>query len=270
MVAGSRWLRRRSGEARRLLSAHAPLIVDWDKIEAERGSGYPTWLREELRSDHAGETGACYIYRGALGAMELRSYSSKKLSSVLGIQTFCPYHSLTTQKAYTFSKRHLETEEAHLKLMEKLVPPSERSKLLPMWKLAGFTLGILPVLASPTSTRAFFATIAAVETFVEKHYVGHIEPLEMDGSKPELVRLLRFVLLRIPLVAKLSFDFSSRVSMAPFFRHCCDEEVGHKDEASEAADSEGECGPITTAAIGAWSVVVEGGSELAVLFAKKI
>ncbi len=75
--------------------------------------------------------------------------------------------------------------------MELLVPPRERSVLLPLWKAAGATLGALPVLAAPFSVRPFFATVSAVETFVEQHYLGHIRPLVAAGACPELVKLLK-------------------------------------------------------------------------------
>jgi ubiquinone biosynthesis monooxygenase Coq7 len=169
-------------------------LINWSKVQIEKesfvGGKWPKWLSNELRSDHAGETGAVYIYIGAIWAMELRSKSSQFLCS-MGFPIICPYHSLQNQSAYTFSKRHLETESEHLEAMEILVPLRERSALVPIWKLAGGMLGAAPVFISPKSTRPFFATIEAVETFVEKHYMGHITPLQNNAQTPELVKLLR-------------------------------------------------------------------------------
>eukprot|EP00954_Amorphochlora_amoebiformis_P024258 1365254-Amorphochlora_amoeboformis.AAC.2 len=66
---------------------------DWEAIDKEKTHG-PHWLvrvlvwvygvygvygDEELRSDHAGETGAVWIYKGAIWAMQLRSNSANAL-----------------------------------------------------------------------------------------------------------------------------------------------------------------------------------------------
>ena len=66
----------------------------------------PAWLVQELRSDHAGETGAVMIYRGILAFTrdaELRD----------------------------FAARHGATEQGHLDLLEQLLPSQQRSRLLP-------------------------------------------------------------------------------------------------------------------------------------------
>ena len=66
-------------------------------------SRYPKWLERELRSDHAGETGAVSIYRGVLAV-------SKDVV------------------VRDFARRHLETEAVHLALMEEILPPAHRSR----------------------------------------------------------------------------------------------------------------------------------------------
>ena len=99
----------------------------------------PDFLWPELRSDHAG---AVMIYRGILAVSldaELRQ----------------------------FANEHLATQRQHLRLMEGLVPPERRSRLLGVWRLAGWLTGALPALFGP---RAVFRTIEAVETFVDQHY----------------------------------------------------------------------------------------------------
>ena len=123
-------------------------------VSAEESSvpAYPAWLKRELRSDHAGETGAVGIYRGIIAVSR------------------CP-------TVGAFARRHLETESRHLDAMCELVPPRQRSKLLPFWYLAGFTTGALPALIG---NRAVFGTVEAVETFVDKHYAQQIERLESD------------------------------------------------------------------------------------------
>ena len=96
-------------------------------------------LLADLRSDHAGETGAVWIYKGILsgsGDPEVREFASK----------------------------HLVAESRHLALMETLLTQSQRSCLLPLWRLAGFLTGYVPSLMG---SRAVFLVIEAVETFVK-------------------------------------------------------------------------------------------------------
>ena len=56
---------------------------------AECARDLSDWLEGELRSDHAGETGAVWIYKGVLAARPQQS-----------LRQFC--------------ERHLQTEEQHL------------------------------------------------------------------------------------------------------------------------------------------------------------
>ena len=84
-------------------------------------SGMPRWLRAELRSDHAGEYGAVMIYRGILAISR-------------------------DAQARQFAERHLVTEARHLKLMEEIVPPANRTRLLPLWHVMGWLTGALPAL----------------------------------------------------------------------------------------------------------------------------
>jgi len=115
-------------------------------------------MREDLRSDHAGEAGAVMIYRGILAR-----------SRDPGVRRF--------------AIDHLKTEQQHLKIMEELVPEGARSLLLPMWRVAGWMTGYLPALVGP---RAVYATIAAVERFVVTHYQDQICKLTADGSEGAL------------------------------------------------------------------------------------
>lgn len=111
------------------------------------------WLVGELRSDHAGETGAVWIYRGVLA-----------VSHDPALRAFC--------------ERHLSTERQHLAIMEQLLPPPSRSWFLPLWRIAGFFLGALPALVGP---RSVYVTINAVETFVETHYQQQVDRLRGEG-----------------------------------------------------------------------------------------
>lgn len=113
------------------------------------GDKYPRWLERELRSNHAGETGAVAIYRGILAVS--RDASLRR-----------------------FATDHLETEARHLALMERLLSPARRSRLSPVWRAAGFATGVLPALFGP---RAVYITIEAVESFVDSHYRAQIAAL---------------------------------------------------------------------------------------------
>lgn len=112
----------------------------------------PLWLERELRSNHAGETGAVWIYRGARAALRLRGTGSEA----------------HRQMALVIDD-HEHHERQHLEYMERIIPPQKRTVFNPLWVAAGFVLGLLPSLLSP---RAFYLTTEGVETFVEQHY-GH-------------------------------------------------------------------------------------------------
>jgi 3-demethoxyubiquinol 3-hydroxylase len=120
-------------------------------------SPLPAWLVADLRTDHAGETGAVMIYRGILA---------------------------TTRDAAvkTFAQEHLATETKHLAAIEQLLAPHQRSRLLPLWRAAGWLTGALPAYVGP---RAVYATIEAVETFVDHHYTEQIEAIDrLDRLDP--------------------------------------------------------------------------------------
>lgn len=169
------------------------------------------YLERELRSDHAGETGAVYIYRGIAFAARLRNDSELLL----------------------FAQQHGETEAEHLALIETWLPPSRRSRLLIPWRVAGWLTGALPGLIS---RRAVYATIVAVETFVDKHYQQQIDYLNLHEGDDGL----RALLLR-----------------------CQADECQHRDEAAALA------GATKTWAIRAWCAVVEAGSAGAVALARR-
>ena len=61
----------------------------------------------------------------------------------------------------------VKMHKSTLDLFKALIPPHKHTILLPVWRVAGFTLGLLPTLAGD---RALFVTVEAVETFVEEHY----------------------------------------------------------------------------------------------------
>lgn len=122
----------------------------------------PLWLRQDMRSNHAGETGAVYIYRGILSVSK-------------------------NEQVRTFAREHLATEEGHLELISNELPVCHHSVFLPLWKLAGYLTGAIPSLFG---SNAVYATIDAVETFVGEHYLEQIDRLQAKASFPELRALL--------------------------------------------------------------------------------
>ena len=166
-------------------------------------------LLGDIRSDHAGETGAVMIYRGILAGSRDPAICA-------------------------FATTHLATEQGHLDLLETLLPAAQRSILLPIWRVAGFLTGFLPTLAG---ARAVYATIDAVETFVDHHSQEQIDKLSSHGPGGALRTML--------LV-------------------CQADEVHHRDEAREAQDRPAGFG------LRAWAWLVGFGSKSAVSAARRI
>ena len=131
----------------------------------------------DLRSDHAGEHGAVAIYAGIL---------------------------TTTRSAAVrrFARQHLRTELKHRRFFERWLPARYQSRLLPLWWRAGWLLGASAALFG---ANAVFRTIAAVESFVERHYQTQIDAM---ANSPELAGLRRIL------------------------QSFCDDEVAHRDEAA--------------------------------------
>lgn len=130
-------------------------------------SHLPPTLVADIRTDHAGETGAVWIYKGILAVSrnpEIRAFASE----------------------------HLQTEQRHLNAMNELLPVFRRSWLLVPWRIAGFVTGALPALLGPS---AVYRTIAAVETFVNQHYQEQIDKLNALGTHKALkAQLIEFQL----------------------------------------------------------------------------
>jgi ubiquinone biosynthesis monooxygenase Coq7 len=106
----------------------------------------------DLRSDHAGETGAVWIYRGILAVSP-------------------------NPEVQGFARIHLAAEERHLAFFESWLPAHARSRVLPLWRLAGWLTGALPALFGPS---AVYATIASVESFVDEHYAAQTKAMAGD------------------------------------------------------------------------------------------
>ena len=174
------------------------------------GQPLPAGVVADLRTDHAGEVGAVCIYKGIL--MFTRD-------SVLR----------------DFAEHHLATEQIHLLRIKEWLPPEHFSRLLPVWRVAGFLTGALPALFGP---KAVYATIESVETFVALHYEAQLQDLKMH---PELFRLHQTL------------------------QACQADEIIHRDEASVAY---GSLKPGFF--LGIWCALVTWGSRNAVAVCRHI
>ena len=174
------------------------------------GDSLPARVLADLRTDHAGEMGAVCIYQGVLW-----------------------FGRDTALRA--FAQHHLATEQKHLRLIEGWLPSAYHSRLLPLWRLAGFLTGALPALFGP---RAVYATIEAVETFVDHHYAEQVNAL---ASQPTLSALRQTLL------------------------DCQADEVAHRDEAATAR------GPSQPGwVLRAWCAMVGAGSRAAVALIRHV
>jgi ubiquinone biosynthesis monooxygenase Coq7 len=141
-----------------------------------------------------------------------------------------------------FASHHLATEQRHLADIEKVVPKRWRSRLLPLWRLSGWLTGALPAFVG---ARATYATIQAVETFVDRHYAEQVtmidEILALEASGPE--------------------DEAPRPGFAALrdlLERCRLDEVEHRDDAADRWDGS------RSALMAAWQALVGHGSKAAV------
>jgi 3-demethoxyubiquinol 3-hydroxylase len=187
-------------------------------VHIEADDPLPAALIADLRTDHAGESGAVMIYRGILA-----------ITRDAGVRHF--------------AQGHLATEARHLAQIEPLLAPRQRSRLLPLWRVAGWLTGALPALVGP---RAVYATIEAVETFVDQHYAEQIESIDQhdpDRTYPPL-QALRVLL-----------------------HTCRGDEIAHRDEAA-ALFVHGGKPPSLALRVWVWSV--GAGSRVAVKICHRI
>merc|ERR1711997_301827 len=115
-------------------------------------------LEKIIRVDHAGEMGASFIYQGQMAV--LKNTKSRDL----------------IQEMWDHEKAHLAKFEELL--LEYQVKPT---LLIPVWKLAGFTLGAG---CSLLGEKGAMACTVAVEALVTKHYDDQVS--EMLESNPRL------------------------------------------------------------------------------------
>lgn len=178
----------------------------------------PASLIADLRTDHAGETGAVMIYRGVLA-----------VSRDPGVRHF--------------AQHHLATESGHLAAIEPLLAVSQRSLLLPLWRIAGWLTGALPALFGP---RAVYATIEAVETFVDHHYAEQIEFIDQQDPARSQVQMQ---------------------ALRALLKTCRDDEIAHRDEAAELFAQHGQRPSL---ALRLWVSLVSSGSRRAVTICRHI
>ena len=202
MVAESALVQLSDADRAQILNASRLVLAPGDILPAE--------VFADLRTDHAGEVGAVFIYQGVL------QFARDPMLRA-------------------FAEHHLVTEQKHLLLIAGWLPKSEYSRLLPHWRLAGFLTGALPALFG---SKAVYATIKAVETFVNQHYEDQIRALD---SQPELSDLRQTLLA------------------------CQADEVAHRDEAAAALGS-----TRSNLVLRVWCAMVGTGSKAAVSLIRHI
>eukprot|EP00536_Pseudo-nitzschia_multiseries_P000297 jgi/Psemu1/282234/fgenesh1_pg.4_\ len=225
------------------------------EYESPRSSWH--WLDRELSSNLAGETGAVYIYKGALSALNILYRTSsgdddQKRRRLSSAQKFC--------------YEHHDTEESHRRFFEMIVPEGKHTVLIPLWKLAGYSLGFFPTILG--GTKALFVTIESVETFVEEHLREQIMVLKqtaLSASGGGIDRDQRHAGTRTapccPELLKL-------------LQACCEDEIHHKEEAALQLLG-GEHGNQTLTSslswwVQPWSKVVRTGSSIAAELARRV
>jgi len=169
------------------------------------------YIEQELRSDHAGEVGAVEIYRG-----------------IKAVALWRGDHELMR-----FADEHGAVEQEHLAMMNQLVPGEQRSSLETPWRVAGWLTGAMPALFGRNTV---YATIQAVETFVDQHYQQQIDQLS---------------------------EYSDHNAITSLLIKCQADEVHHRDDAGSRVIS-------TNLLLRTWCGMIGVGSKIAVAICRKI
>ena len=209
-------------------------------------------MDREMSSNVAGETGAVWIYKGALAATKLRR---------------------NCEQVKAFAREHMKAEETHLFCMEQVVPEHMHTRLLPLWKFCGFMLGFLPTILGKGP--ALYHTVDAVESFVEVHYNEQIEWLkELTQEEPE-------IFLRVKDRSN-GHDRGNISELIRLLTSCCEDEVEHKLDARRRLlglheDAHNICqdkveflDPKYGIVAKIWRSIVDTGSSLAAELARRI
>ena len=125
-------------------------------------------LEEIIRVDHAGEHGATSIYKGTLDILNL--FGDKETISII-------------QDMAEGEKKHVK--EFNRLIKDKSIRPTA---LLPIWKIAGYSLGALSAIHSKN---AIMVCTEAVEEVIDKHYSDQIEELEQSGEEESLLNSIK-------------------------------------------------------------------------------
>ena len=153
------------------LAARRPVRSAMDVAYAAFLRLRPLWRRPEpvaaalprkvlggLRTGHAIEAGSVQIHRGILALTD-------------------------DADVRAFAARRLAIEHLHLRRIRRWLPTGERSRLLPLWRAAGWLTGAV---AGLIGRRAVLVTVAATERFVDRHYAAQIDRLP---AQPEMAEL---------------------------------------------------------------------------------
>ena len=133
----------------------------------------------------------------------------------------------------------------------------QRSRLLMGWRAAGFMTGALPALFGP---RAVYATIAAVETFVDQHYQHQIDRLT-NRTAPESP----YANGTGDVVSADHARHAEQVDLRSLLIACQADEREHRDEATTL-----QAGRQPGWLLRAWCGVVGRGSAAAVGLARRL
>lgn len=190
----------------------------------------------DLRSDHAGETGAVWIYKGAAAAQRLRAHSAG---------------------AREFVGDHLKSEQQHLDFFDELLEPQQLTRLLPLWRACGFALGFAPAMIGE---RALFATVEAVETFVEEHYDEQLAYLRAEADEP----------LGPSSGGSAGGSREGVTELVRVIAACRDDEVSHKVDAASRGLADEAQPRLLASTVRVWASVIDAGSRLAVVASRAV
>lgn len=209
-------------------ASQEPITTAGERLgKARFAEQIPVHVLAELRTDHAGETGAVMIYRGVLSVSR-------------------------NQAVREFAHHHLCTESQHLEIMGALLPGRFQSRLLPMWRIAGWLTGAVPSIFGP---KAVYATIQAVETFVDRHYHAQIEMIDALRNTPQDRR---------SLTSHYLTRHRAMTEIRELLNVCRMDELMHRDDAKSRW--QGRPGFL----LGFWLHCVSVGSAVAVKISRRI
>lgn len=249
-LPGGLWVMDRTYDAF-LICRPAMQRVTWHLVQPD---AIPAPLIAAIRSDQAGETGAVWIYR----AMRLMNRHAD-IRPLLD--------------------EHAEQEARHLAAINAILPWRYRSRLLPLWRVAGWTTGMIAALGGRSWT---LATIAAVEAFVDRHYqeqIDQLSALSARAARDSARERLACATGECLPASVASRDFGGHPDLLSMLRAFREDELRHRADALGGLTSEGTAP--TQSAVSAphrprgrllalWCAGVGRGSALAVRVAKNI